>query len=119
MEYYQNRIDSFGPPRSKRTKASSSKPVWPHPSWFKATPKTLAEAGFYFHPDSDNNDNVACFTCGKNLAGWEPDDDPFTIHYEKCRDKCAWAVVRCQRALGDGRYASLQPSLLSGILITC
>ncbi|KAM5533885.1 hypothetical protein V8D89_012425 [Ganoderma adspersum] len=110
MEYYQNRIDSFGPSRSKRTKASSSKPVWPHPSSFKATPKTLAEAGFYFHPDSDNNDNVACFTCGKNLAGWEPDDDPFTIHYEKCRDKCAWAVVRCQRALGDGSFDFSDPT---------
>ncbi|PIL27582.1 hypothetical protein GSI_10733 [Ganoderma sinense ZZ0214-1] len=110
MEYYQNRIDSFGPAKSKRTKASSSKPVWPHPSSFKATPKTLAEAGFYFHPDSDNNDNVACFTCGKNLAGWEPDDDPFTIHYEKCRDKCAWAVVRCQTALGDGSFDFSDPT---------
>ncbi|KAI1798134.1 hypothetical protein LXA43DRAFT_10498 [Ganoderma leucocontextum] len=110
MEYYQNRIDSFGPVKSKRTKASSSKPVWPHPPSFKATPKTLAEAGFYFHPDSDNNDNAACFTCGKNLAGWEPDDDPFTIHYQKCRDKCAWALVRCQRALGDGSFDFSDPT---------
>ncbi|EJF63753.1 hypothetical protein DICSQDRAFT_167803 [Dichomitus squalens LYAD-421 SS1] len=111
MEYFQNRVDSFGPPRSKRTKASSSKqPTWPHPASFKATPETLAEAGFYFHPDSDFPDNVACFMCKKNLDGWEPDDDPFTIHYSKCRDSCAWAVVRCQRALDDEGFDFSDPT---------
>ena len=119
MEFFHNRVDSFGPTKSKRTKASSSKqPTWPHPASFKATPETLAEAGFYFHPDPDNPDNVACFMCKKNLDGWEPDDDPFSIHYNKCRDSCAWAVVRCQRALDDEGYAFYLFCLLAKVLKT-
>ena len=110
MEYLNSRLESFAAPKSKRSKASSSKLAssskWPHPSSFKATPDTLAEAGFYFNPDSDSNDNVTCFMCKKSLGGWEPDDDPFTIHYDKCRNTCAWAVVRCQRGLGELRYVS-------------
>lgn len=112
MEYLQSRIKSFSlaNTKTKRSKASSSKQTssskWPHPASFKATPDSLAEAGFYYDPDSDHPDNVTCFMCKKNLGGWEPDDDPFAIHYEKCRNTCSWAVVRCQRGLGDKRYAS-------------
>lgn len=105
MEYFYNRFESFAPTKSKRTKAASGKrSTWPHPASFKATPETLAEAGFYFYPDSESEDNVACFMCKKNLGGWEPDDDPFTIHYDRCGNDCAWAIVRCQRAL-DKRHA--------------
>ncbi|KAI0764888.1 hypothetical protein C8Q74DRAFT_1318439 [Fomes fomentarius] len=104
MEYLNARLDSFAL-KSKRSKASSSKTAsplkWPHSSSFKATPETLAEAGFYYNPEPDSPDNVTCFMCRKTLGGWEPDDDPFTIHYDKCRNTCAWAVVRCQRGVGD------------------
>lgn len=108
MEYLNARLDSFAL-KSKRIKASSSKTAsplkWPHSPSFKATPETLAEAGFYYNPEPDSPDNVTCFMCRKTLGGWEPDDDPFTIHYDKCRNTCAWAVVRCQSA-GDLRYVS-------------
>lgn len=111
MEYLQARLDSFA--KSKRSKASSTRHTsssskWPHPSSFKATPDSLAEAGFYFDPDSDNPDNVTCFMCKKGVAGWEPEDDPFSIHYDKCAKTCAWAMVRCQRGVGGGRYASFR-----------
>lgn len=98
MEAYQARLDSFNK-SSKRTKqskaSSSSSHKWPHPSSFRATPKTLAEAGFYHDPSSEYKDNVTCFVCEKQLADWDKDDDPFTIHWEKCGDSCPWAIVRC------------------------
>lgn len=98
MEALQARIDSFS--KSKRVKQGSSKRSvtvkWPHPSLgFLATPHALAEAGFYYSPSVDDTDNVECFLCGKQLGGWEEDDDPHRLHWEKCKDRCAWAVVRC------------------------
>ena len=89
MDILQARLDSYKPKRSKKT------PRWPHPATYKATPKTLAEAGFYFDPSPDDDDNVTCFTCSKELSSWDAEDDPFDIHWEKCRDACAWAAVRC------------------------
>ena len=108
MEYLQARVASFARGKSKRVKGSSgdiaSSPKWPHPASFKATPQNLAEAGFYYDPDSSSTDNVTCFMCGKHLFGWEEDDDPFAIHYDKCRDTCSWATVRCQRSIGEKGY---------------
>jgi hypothetical protein len=98
MECLQSRIDSFS--KTKRVK-NPSKPSsnitlkWPHPESFKATPDTLAEAGFYYDPSADDPDNVSCFMCEKELGGWEEDDDPFDIHYDKCAQKCGWANTRC------------------------
>ncbi|KAJ2915927.1 hypothetical protein MD484_g4463, partial [Candolleomyces efflorescens] len=98
MECLQSRLDSFS--KTKRVK-NPSKPSsnitlkWPHPESFKATPDTLAEAGFYYDPSADDPDNVTCFMCEKELGGWEEDDDPFDIHYDKCSQKCGWANTRC------------------------
>ncbi|KAI0360603.1 hypothetical protein OH77DRAFT_1470713 [Trametes cingulata] len=116
MEFLQARRDSFQPFKSKRTKASSSRQAsassskWPHPPTWKATPNSLAEAGFYYNPGPNEADNVTCFMCKKNLCGWEPEDDPFEIHYEKCSDVCAWAVVRCQKPRADGSYDFSDPT---------
>ncbi|KAJ7886006.1 inhibitor of apoptosis repeat-containing protein [Mycena leptocephala] len=46
-------------------------------------PRTLAEAGFYFDPSTDDPDN------------WAEEDDPFDIHWQKCANVCAWANLRC------------------------
>ncbi|KAI0659222.1 hypothetical protein C8Q70DRAFT_915546 [Cubamyces menziesii] len=115
MEYFQARLDSFAPSKPKRTKASSSKQAsaayrWPHPPTWKATPNSLAEAGFYFTPGPNEPDNVTCFMCKKNLCNWEPEDDPFEVHYDKCGDKCAWAVVRCQKPQDNGSYDFSDPA---------
>ncbi len=68
---------------------------WPHSSKFKADPESLAEAGFFYDPSYDDPDNVTCFRCGKQLGGWEEEDDPYLIHWEKCGQTCCWAVVQC------------------------
>jgi hypothetical protein len=97
MEALNSRLESFA--KARRVKHSTTKRTlslkWPHPAHFIATPDTLAEAGFFFNPSWDARDNVECFFCGKCLDGWEEQDDPFAIHWDKCRDSCAWAVVRC------------------------
>ncbi|EMD31913.1 hypothetical protein CERSUDRAFT_127086 [Gelatoporia subvermispora B] len=97
MEALQARLASFA--KSKKIKSLSSKSSgsfkWPHPSTYKATPNTLAEAGFYFDPTSEYRDNVVCFMCRKELSDWDEDDDPFSIHWSKCRNNCPWAIVRC------------------------
>ena len=97
MDVLQARVDSFN--KSKRLKQNSSKRTitvkWPHPSSFVATPHALAEAAFYHNPSPDDLDNVECFSCGKQLGGWEECDDPYRLHWDKCKNSCAWAVVRC------------------------
>ncbi|KAH8830203.1 hypothetical protein DL96DRAFT_1591991 [Flagelloscypha sp. PMI_526] len=89
MECLPLRIASF----------TKKRPKWPHPTnkGFKATPETLAEAGFYFCPAPGDRDNVACYICDKQVGEWEKDDDPFELHWRKCgvNGGCAWAVVRC------------------------
>lgn len=91
METLDGRLHSFDKPKSK---ASSSKATWPHPSTFIANPRTLAEAGFHFKPSKEDPDNVACFICKKELGGWDEDDNPFEVHMAKC-PKCPWAAARC------------------------
>ncbi|KAG6816276.1 hypothetical protein H0H87_007313 [Tephrocybe sp. NHM501043] len=100
MQALQKRIDSFT--KAKRVKNPSKSSFvsikWGHPTnmdEFLATPEALAEAGFYFNPSYEDRDNVACFVCDKQLSDWEADDDPFDIHWTKCRDRCCWAIVRC------------------------
>ncbi|KAM6497238.1 inhibitor of apoptosis repeat-containing protein [Amanita muscaria] len=99
MEALQNRIDSFAKTKTKRVKTGQkSRTVtlkWPHPPAFLANPAALAEAGFYYSPSLEDQDNVICFECGKQLSEWEEQDDPFDVHWSKCGDKCSWAAVRC------------------------
>ncbi|KAF9935365.1 hypothetical protein FBU30_003155 [Linnemannia zychae] len=74
---------------------------WPHPDNFRATPSSLAEAGFYWKPFSTSPDNVVCFLCGKSLDGWTPDDDPFEEHLTHSRN-CSWAIVKSIYPVEDG-----------------
>ncbi|KAJ7600901.1 inhibitor of apoptosis repeat-containing protein [Mycena floridula] len=91
MDIYTARLASFAVKSKRGTKSAK----WPHPASFIANPSSLAEAGFYFDPSPEDPDNVTCYLCGKQLSEWGEEDDPFEIHYRKCQDKCAWAVVRC------------------------
>jgi hypothetical protein len=98
MEALQNRIDSFS--KAKRVKnpskpSSSVSVKWVHPSSLPANPESLAEAGFYFSPTFDSRDSVTCYMCEKQLAGWQDEDDPFDLHWDRCGTTCCWASVRC------------------------
>lgn len=97
MDAYEYRLESFT--KARRVKQSTAKRAvslrWPHPTHFIATPDTLTEAGFFFNPTWDARDNVECYFCGKCLDCWEEQDDPFALHWDKCRDTCAWAILRC------------------------
>ena len=98
MEGLQDRINSFRKPKRVKNPNKPSSTItlkWPHPPTFLANPDTLAEAGFYYDPSPDDPDSVTCFMCDKELSGWEAEDDPFDIHYDKCASKCSWAFVRC------------------------
>jgi hypothetical protein len=88
------------------TPKSKAEYRWPHPDSFRANPKSLAYAGFYYNPSGTNNDAVSCFICGKGLADWVPEDDPMEIHAEKC-PTCPWAMLICISDLNkNGRSAS-------------
>ncbi|CEL60372.1 Protein bir1 OS=Schizosaccharomyces pombe (strain 972 / ATCC 24843) GN=bir1 PE=1 SV=1 [Rhizoctonia solani AG-1 IB] len=81
-----SRLKSFTKSKSK---------AWPHNASYKATPDTLARAGFVFTPDTARkSDRVTCFVCGKTLGGWEPQDDPFKEHAEHS-PACSWGLARC------------------------
>ncbi|TFY69846.1 hypothetical protein EVJ58_g196 [Rhodofomes roseus] len=106
MESLQARLDTYKAKRTKQSlvrSTSSSAPKWPHPPSYLATPRTLAEAGFYYDPSPEEPDNVTCFVCGKELSEWEPEDDPFELHYKKCNRNCAWASARCGIELEKGK----------------
>ncbi|KAL2061032.1 hypothetical protein VTL71DRAFT_9084 [Oculimacula yallundae] len=62
---------------------------WPHKF---LSGEELAKAGFFFHPQQANPDNVACFLCHRALDGWEEDDDPLAEHLKHSPD-CGWAIV--------------------------
>lgn len=105
METLESRLNSFTKPKRTKGSKSTSSLNWPHPSSFVATPKNLAEAGFYYNPSKDDPDNVTCFMCSKELGGWDEEDDPFEIHLRKC-PKCPWALARCSLELdldSDGK----------------
>ncbi|KAF9075885.1 hypothetical protein BDP27DRAFT_1314669 [Rhodocollybia butyracea] len=96
MDILQNRLESFTrPKRTKGAPKSLQNQKWPHPAYFMATPMTLAEAGFYFDPSSEDKDAVTCYMCQKQLGEWAEKDNPFQIHFDKCGKKCAWASLRC------------------------
>ncbi|TDL24666.1 BIR-domain-containing protein [Rickenella mellea] len=111
METYHSRSQSFQKTKGSKSASKSARSAtlsWPHPETFKATPSTLAEAGFYFNPSKEDPDNVTCFMCEKELGGWESEDDPFDIHSRKC-PKCPWVVARCSLANdfdSDGNYST-------------
>lgn len=98
MEYLQNRIASFTKQKRVKNPAKPSSYLslkWPHPSDFAANPESLAEAGFYFNPSAEDRDSVNCYMCERPFSIWEPEDDPFDIHWNKSGTKCGWANVRC------------------------
>jgi hypothetical protein len=115
MEVFHSRLDSFQ--KTKRVKLPHGKPSaisvkWPHPDTFLANPTSLAEAGFHFTPTWNDRDNVTCFLCKKQLSDWTQEDDPFDLHWTKCRANCAWAVVRCgltEDLDEEGQYAFSNP----------
>ncbi|XP_064594628.1 baculoviral IAP repeat-containing protein 5-like [Liolophura sinensis] len=53
---------------------------WPYQEGCSCTPDKMAEAGFFHCPTEQEPDAVKCFVCGKELDGWEPDDDPWKEH---------------------------------------
>jgi len=93
------RLESFKLTRKiAKTPTSKSLTVsvkWPHPKSYKATPHTLADAGFYWDPNPTAKDNVSCFLCEENFSDWEEHHDPHVIHYDRCGETCAWAIARC------------------------
>ncbi|CAG8593259.1 16535_t:CDS:2 [Acaulospora colombiana] len=110
MTTYDERVESFRPRKGKSSKKSSLNAFlvkgWPHPSNYKATPSSLAHAGFFFDPTSDKGDNVTCFMCDHSLGEWTQDDDPFVEHLN-VNNKCAWALARCSIELdkqADGSF---------------
>ncbi|KAG8997849.1 hypothetical protein FRB94_002898 [Tulasnella sp. JGI-2019a] len=93
------------PPPVKSTKSKKTKKQqvagWPHPLTFRATPTTLAEAGFsYPHQVAtkvgEYNDEAVCFMCEHSLSGWEADDDPYVEHAKRAEQlKCPWGMAVC------------------------
>ena len=50
---------------------------WPHVNYKWASPKLLAQAGFYHTPAMTGDDRALCFTCDVCLVSWEPTDEPW------------------------------------------
>lgn len=60
----------------------------------------MADAGFYYNPSAEENDNVTCFLCDKSIVGWEEDDDPLAEHL-KLSSECGWAIIASLQAKND------------------
>ncbi|XP_012227195.1 death-associated inhibitor of apoptosis 1-like [Linepithema humile] len=44
------------------------------------TKEQLAEAGFFYAGNHQNNDHVLCFYCGLGLGDWQNGDNPWKLH---------------------------------------
>ncbi|EDQ91520.1 uncharacterized protein MONBRDRAFT_6365 [Monosiga brevicollis MX1] len=67
MHLYENRVSSFGD-------------LWPLSRRRKCNPKNLAKTGFYHTGNVNSPDATVCFMCDKELADWDPKDDPSKEH---------------------------------------
>lgn len=66
---------------------------WPFDKTKKCNINNMAEAGFYSVATSDEDADAAkCFLCGKELDGWEPEDDPWHEHKSHAA-KCAFVQL--------------------------
>ncbi|XP_063381252.1 baculoviral IAP repeat-containing protein 5-like [Cydia fagiglandana] len=66
---------------------------WPFNDKNTCNVRNMAEAGFYSVATGDDDADAAkCFLCGKELDGWEPNDDPWSEHKSHA-PKCAFAQL--------------------------
>ncbi|XP_013172064.1 PREDICTED: baculoviral IAP repeat-containing protein 5 [Papilio xuthus] len=66
---------------------------WPFSDKKKCNVRNMAEAGFYsVATGTDDLDAAKCFLCGKELDGWEADDDPWAEHKSHA-GKCAFVQL--------------------------
>ncbi|XP_014362127.1 baculoviral IAP repeat-containing protein 5 [Papilio machaon] len=66
---------------------------WPFSDKNKCNVRNMAEAGFYsVATGTDDLDAAKCFLCGKELDGWEADDDPWAEHKSHA-GKCAYVQL--------------------------
>lgn len=66
---------------------------WPFSDKKKCNVRNMAEAGFYsVATGTDDVDAAKCFLCGKELDGWEADDDPWAEHKSHA-GKCAFVQL--------------------------
>lgn len=66
---------------------------WPFNDKHKCNVRNMAEAGFYSVATGvDDADAAKCFLCGKELDGWEADDDPWAEHKSHAM-KCAFVQL--------------------------
>lgn len=49
----------------------------------------MAEAGFFWSGNKDEDDSATCFVCGKVLDGWESTDEPWSEH-KKHAPQCSF-----------------------------
>ncbi|KAI1133215.1 hypothetical protein F5Y10DRAFT_131483 [Nemania abortiva] len=112
-QYYthEGRLASFQSTQQTARRGSTAKGKaakalsWPHK---QLDPELFARAGFYFAPTPEFPDNTVCFLCGKNMGGWEKDDNPFEEHI-RLSPRCGWAVVAgIETGIGD--YALDDPT---------
>ncbi|XP_014482777.1 PREDICTED: baculoviral IAP repeat-containing protein 5 [Dinoponera quadriceps] len=68
---------------------------WPFKISNKCNLECMAAAGFYAIGNNDEPDLVECFICGKQLDGWEPDDDPWDEHV-KHQTNCLFVKLNKQ-----------------------
>ncbi|EDS27935.1 survivin [Culex quinquefasciatus] len=53
---------------------------WPYSGTSSCSIQKMAEAGFYWNGNDNEEDTAACFVCGKVLDGWEETDAPWEEH---------------------------------------
>lgn len=115
MHRLEARIASFAAVTRPKRLAKLAFPLSPdtHP---RLTPASLASAGFYHTPVSEEEDACTCFLCPLALSGWDEDDNPHVEHVGR-DTPCAWKELVCalevdQLEGGPGRlrkeYASAE-----------
>ncbi|XP_058825200.1 baculoviral IAP repeat-containing protein 5 [Topomyia yanbarensis] len=89
---------------------------WPYPSASSCNVQKMAEAGFCWHGDDNEEDTAICFVCGKVLDGWEETDEPWVEH-KKHAPQCLFVKYgRPEGSLTHEEMTNLLEAILKGRL---
>ncbi|KJE98094.1 hypothetical protein CAOG_08119 [Capsaspora owczarzaki ATCC 30864] len=72
-----SRLNKFA---TEEGRLASFKSNWTLPKHCAANPAALAKAGWYSISTKQNENAAKCFSCSKELEGWDPTDDPVQEH---------------------------------------
>lgn len=92
---FEARLCTFGCGKAQKRGASKTKKgqesCWPHEKSPSICARKMAVAGFWYKPETREDDSAQCPHCLLTLDCWDPSDDPMVEH-SKRQDQCEFFI---------------------------